>query len=978
MFFNPLFLQAINTGETASVAKNMKPGGTQYLFSDIIKVCINKESVKNSSASLQIPGQETTETGGAAIALQNMTSGLSIKEIVEFLSGSKIPGNTSGTVSADGLNAGTAADAGDSNTGDIALFKLGASGLTGIRLASNETLPAAGQGTRTVSAKQAKTKSENSTGTEILDNPKTNGLESIIAGAYNPLIPGLESIQTSQAGNYVTAELKINDLRELLNQIVSDKDLSSKIQIEVITTDGKTIGLEELTGNMLNQLAAGQTVWNGKVNLTENLSSDGNTGTAPINASVASAADNGVLGQAAEAGQIAESGKYVNVTTAAIPAISSENDKPLSSGPAGLPAVKAEQTAEAVSVKTATVAKNENQGLKNILQPDSSEPVVGAQTAEKSTDGNVPVQDNTKYAAGKTSDNGQQLSAVKEMLQKAAESAMQGGTIQIKNSKGDTVQIRVQTDMKSAVQPQAGTHKGLEKTIGDFRVSNQPVFASAAGTMQINENTDIAGKSKPDADHLSTALNTKAAGIQSAEVFPGAQTVNSASQQTGTAKTNPEIIKTAAAASPVNMSGTGTEPVQTNTEPGPASGAAAESIKNSEVGSEQDLPSAKYMQPDGAMQLKDNSAVRETDVVQDGNVLQDHNVTEEKSVQEETAVQKGINKPAEGDLKLKDKPGSGKPDTDKVVPADKENIPGNRNRTAERAEKQTAENPIGGSAQQKQQFEDFRSISGKIREFQENSVKLRDSGNIQTEGTIPAQKSNRKAGTEEVKQESAGRHIPGTEDRQTAVQEKSSSDNSGEKYSSGKQPSENHTAENSAAEKAQVRENRTAEGTTVQNIQETSTKNGEVHIKEKQSVLHGSVPDKTVKAIEVIKEITKFMQHGDRSQMVLKIDPENLGLVKIALETVDSVLNARIEVENEAAKKLVETNLPQLHASLSQSGVHLNSLNISLADYGQKNEAQQKGSQQRRQQLFNETINEEDNTQPAEKQMGYNTYEFLA
>lgn len=974
MFFNPLFLQAINTGETASVAKNMKPGGTQYLFSDIIKVCINKESVKNSQASLQIPGQEASETGGAAIALQNMTSGLSIKEIVEFLSGNKISGNTPGTVSADGLNAGTTADISGTNAGDIALFKLGSSGLTGIRLVSNETQSAPVPGARITTAKQSKPKSETSTGTELPDNAKINGLESIIAGAYNPLIPGLESIQTSQAGNYVTAELNIDDLRELLNQIVSDTDLSSKIKIEVITADGKTIGLEELTGDMLAQLPAGQNVWNGKAGLAENLSSAGNTVPAPITTNVASA----VVDEAAETGQTVESGKYVNVTAADVPAISSENEESLSSGPAALQAVKTGQSAEAASMKAASTGQNETRELKNTLQPDTSEPVAGSQTAEKSTGSNVPLQNNAKNAAGKPSDNGQQFISIKNMMEKAAESAMQGGTIQIKNSKGDTVQIHVQTDMNPSVQRPAETYKGLEKTIGDFRVSNQQVFASASGTIQINESADIAGKSKPDAGPLSAALNSKATGIQSADVYPGAQEVNPASQQTGTTKADQANTKPAEAAGPVNLSGTGSEPVQLIKKDGPAPEAAADSVKNSEGGNVQDLPAAKNIPPDGAAQLKDSSAVREANVVQDGNVLQDHNVTEEKSLPEETVVQKGLNGSAEDDIRLKYKHNSGKPETDKAVSADKDNLPGTRNRAAERPEKQTAENISGSSTEQKQQFEDFRSISGKIREFHENSVKLRDSGNIQIEGNAQTVKSNRKAGSEESKPESADKHVSGTENRQAAVQEKSNNDNSGEKYSSGKQSSENHTADNSSAEKTQIKETRAPEGSTVHNTQETSTKSGEVHIKEKQSVLHGSVPDKTVKAIEVIKEITKFMQHGDRSQMVLKIDPENLGLVKIALETVDSMLNASIEVENEAAKKLVETSLPQLHASLNQSGVHLNSLNISLADYGQKDEAQQKGGQKKKQQLFSETISEEDNTQPAEKQMGYNTYEFLA
>jgi len=88
------------------------------------------------------------------------------------------------------------------------------------------------------------------------------------------------------------------------------------------------------------------------------------------------------------------------------------------------------------------------------------------------------------------------------------------------------------------------------------------------------------------------------------------------------------------------------------------------------------------------------------------------------------------------------------------------------------------------------------------------------------------------------------------------------------------------------------------------------------------------------------------------------------------------VVSGHIEVENEAAKKLVESNLSQLYNSLSGSGVQLNSLNISLSNNEQKANNKQQHNKRKLASLSEEEITEE---KPAgnSKILGYNTYEYL-
>jgi|GEM_PF-2450460 len=132
---------------------------------------------------------------------------------------------------------------------------------------------------------------------------------------------------------------------------------------------------------------------------------------------------------------------------------------------------------------------------------------------------------------------------------------------------------------------------------------------------------------------------------------------------------------------------------------------------------------------------------------------------------------------------------------------------------------------------------------------------------------------------------------------------------------------------------------------------------------------------KTVKANEVIKEISGFISKGETKSITLKIDPESLGKVKIELDVTGKTVNARIEVENENVRQTVLHNMNNLKASLSQSGVQLSSVNVSLPGYDQKN---QKQAQAKKKQYgsYREEETEESSVNNGTKR-GYNTYEYV-
>lgn len=137
----------------------------------------------------------------------------------------------------------------------------------------------------------------------------------------------------------------------------------------------------------------------------------------------------------------------------------------------------------------------------------------------------------------------------------------------------------------------------------------------------------------------------------------------------------------------------------------------------------------------------------------------------------------------------------------------------------------------------------------------------------------------------------------------------------------------------------------------------------------------------------------KFIQILDRQEVVqrseivnysklnhsveIKLAPEELGRIKILLDTNDNNVSAKIEVNSEQTKVIVVNNLPQLKETLTQQGVNLNNVNVTVTSEEHKGSEQTKQKSKRRSQENNTKIENADEKKTV-RHLGYNTYEYLA
>lgn len=134
---------------------------------------------------------------------------------------------------------------------------------------------------------------------------------------------------------------------------------------------------------------------------------------------------------------------------------------------------------------------------------------------------------------------------------------------------------------------------------------------------------------------------------------------------------------------------------------------------------------------------------------------------------------------------------------------------------------------------------------------------------------------------------------------------------------------------------------------------------------------------KVVSSGEMLREVYKVFESGEKQSIVLRLLPKELGAVKVMLDTVDNVLNAKVEVENENVGQVIKNNVEQLKQNLLQSGVNVNSINISY--HNQEHKQQGFNNQKKRNPSYlPENDIEEIDESISTKKMGYNTYEFLA
>ncbi len=136
---------------------------------------------------------------------------------------------------------------------------------------------------------------------------------------------------------------------------------------------------------------------------------------------------------------------------------------------------------------------------------------------------------------------------------------------------------------------------------------------------------------------------------------------------------------------------------------------------------------------------------------------------------------------------------------------------------------------------------------------------------------------------------------------------------------------------------------------------------------------------KHLKQEDIIPEFTKFIQQGEKQSISFQLTPENLGKVNLIVDLVDDIITTKIEVENEQIKQFIQSNIEQLKTNLQTNGIQINNINISLADYSQRQnqkvytEKRKSNSRIEREEPVKDT-----NSTAFKKNLGYNTLEFLA
>lgn len=135
---------------------------------------------------------------------------------------------------------------------------------------------------------------------------------------------------------------------------------------------------------------------------------------------------------------------------------------------------------------------------------------------------------------------------------------------------------------------------------------------------------------------------------------------------------------------------------------------------------------------------------------------------------------------------------------------------------------------------------------------------------------------------------------------------------------------------------------------------------------------------KTIKTYEIIKEIKSFIEQGNKSSMTLNIVPENLGSVKISLDMVKNMVQARIDVDSENVKQFVQNNIDTLKQSLNQSGVNVSMLQVNVSSSDQKQPRFASPHRKKGGGLGKEVSFEEADADVNKKILGYNSYDYLA
>lgn len=128
---------------------------------------------------------------------------------------------------------------------------------------------------------------------------------------------------------------------------------------------------------------------------------------------------------------------------------------------------------------------------------------------------------------------------------------------------------------------------------------------------------------------------------------------------------------------------------------------------------------------------------------------------------------------------------------------------------------------------------------------------------------------------------------------------------------------------------------------------------------------------------KLTEEISELVISDKKDKAIINLEPASLGKIKIAIEIIDNKLQAVLEVDNKAAKEILQNQSDLLRTSLNETGIQLSSLNIHLANNEQKNN---RAARERKKEAASVKVDVKNGMAEENKikSFGYNTYEFIA
>lgn len=125
----------------------------------------------------------------------------------------------------------------------------------------------------------------------------------------------------------------------------------------------------------------------------------------------------------------------------------------------------------------------------------------------------------------------------------------------------------------------------------------------------------------------------------------------------------------------------------------------------------------------------------------------------------------------------------------------------------------------------------------------------------------------------------------------------------------------------------------------------------------------------------LINELSNSIKNSDKKEIVIKLEPENLGKINVSIEIDKNAVSAKIHVENDLVKQILKNNVDVLQNALLESGLSVKNYSVTT-DSGQKKPAQT--NKKKKAAVENITPAGMKNVKiEIVKNMGYNTYDFI-